>query len=211
MRVGIIIFDDFTDIDLFFMWDILARKKFNWDIKILGSQSEHRSSNGLSVKTHGRLQEASNMDVVLFSSGKGTRSAIHDEHFLHALQLNPQKQLIGSMCSGALILAKLGFLKNKSATTHLSAKAALAAMDVNVVDLPFVCHGNIATAGGCLSAQYLVAWIVERQYGSLKRKEVLREIAPVGQVGIYESLVTRSMAIDQIDKIIVKFKQFIKL
>ncbi|MBS0351974.1 MAG: DJ-1/PfpI family protein [Proteobacteria bacterium] len=68
----------------------------------------------------------------------------------------PAKQIIGSICSGALILAKLGLLKNNSATTHPRAKPDLQPLEVNVIDKPLVCNGNIATAGGCLSAQYIV-------------------------------------------------------
>ncbi len=42
-QVAIIIFDDFTDIDLFLFWDILGRDKADWNIKILGTQAQHVS------------------------------------------------------------------------------------------------------------------------------------------------------------------------
>lgn len=193
MRISIIIFDDFTDIDLFLMWDILGRKKFAWDVKILGNKSQHISSNGLYIKTQGQLHEASDADVVLFSSGKGTRSVVNDMNFLNSFHLDPKNQLVGSICSGALILGKLGLLKDRSATTHPAAKQTLIEMGIHVIDRPFVCYGNVATAGGCLSAQYLVAWVIEKTYGSEKRKEVMKEIAPVGQAEIYESLVTQAI------------------
>jgi transcriptional regulator GlxA family with amidase domain len=193
MKASIILFDNFTDIDLFLMWDLLARKKWNWDIKILGNNKKQISSNGISIETHGHWQDANKSEVVLFCSGRGTRELIQNPAFISHFSLNPDKQLIGSICSGALLLAKLGLLNGKTATTYPAAKDALLALGIEVIDAPFVQHGNIATAGGCLSAQYLVAWVVERLYGTEQRKAVLREISPVGQVDIYEQLVTQSI------------------
>jgi hypothetical protein len=66
-------------------------------------------------------------------------------------------------------------------------------MGITVVDEPLVCDGNIATAGGCLSAQYLVGWIVESLYGIEKRRETLKPILSSGQQEIYEKLITSSI------------------
>ncbi len=194
MQTAIIIFDDFTDIDLFLMWDLLARKQFGWDIKILGTKSTHISSNGISIATHAHIEQANQCDAVLFSSGSGTRKLINDESFFSYFKLDPNKQYIGSICSGALLLAKLGLLNGLTATTHPRAKTTLESLGISVVNKPLVNHGRIATAGGCLSAQYLVAWLVENMYGVYKRKEVLAEIAPVNQAELYEQLVTTSLA-----------------
>lgn len=68
--------------------------------------------------------------------------------FLQAFSLNPRKQMIGSICAGAFILAKLGLLRNGLATTHPDAKNELQGLGVKVIDKPLVCNGNVATAGG---------------------------------------------------------------
>ncbi|MCS5712903.1 MAG: DJ-1/PfpI family protein [Candidatus Berkiella sp.] len=193
-KIAIVIFDHFTDIDLFLMWDILCRNKTDWQVKILGTKEQHQSTHGLLVTTHGNIMEANNADVVLFSSGKiGISTVIKDKIFLETFSLNSQKQLIGSICAGSFILAKLGLLNNGPATTHPEAKSELQAMGVEVIDKPFVCNGNVATAGGCLSAQYLVAWVIERLFGIDKRLESLKVISPAGQNEIYERLVTETL------------------
>lgn len=193
-KIAIVIFDDFTDIDLFLMWDILGRNKIDWQVKILGTKEQHRSTHGLLVTTHGHISEANETDVVLFSSGRiGVQTVIENKVFLDTFSFNLQKQLIGSICSGSLILAKLGLLKNKLATTHPDAKNALQALGIETIDKPLVCHGNIATAGGCLSAVYLVGWLVERLFTAEKRRETLKPIIPVGQTEIYERLITSSI------------------
>ena len=193
-KIVIVIFDDFTDIDLFLMWDILGRNHTDWQVKILGTKQEHRSTHGLSIKTHGYLTEANEADVVLFASGKiGVNAAINDAAFMKSFSLNPEKQIIGSICSGSLVLAKLGLLTSKPATTHPDAKKELQALGVEALDKALVCNGNIATAGGCLSAVYLVGWIVETLFGTEKRKEALREIIPAGQSDLYARLIESSI------------------
>lgn len=79
------------------------------------------------------------------------------------------------------------------ATTHPDAKERLQALGIETVDLPLVCKENIATAGGCLSAVYLVGWIVERLYNIEKRRETLKPIIPTGQKDFFEKLITSSI------------------
>ena len=182
MKISIIAFDDFTDIDVFFMWDLLNRvKRADWTVQILGDQCCHVSSTGLRTHMHGRLEEANSSDVVLFASGKGVKRKLNDEVFLSTFNLDPEKQLIGSMCSGSLILAALGLLEGKQATTYPTSKVALEAMGVEVVERPFVREGNVATAAGCLAAQYLCGWVIEELLGKEESERALKMIQPVGE------------------------------
>src|ERR1044071_4931024 len=111
MKIAIVIFDKFTDIDLFLMWDLLNRVRIDdWSVKILGEAPAHVSATGISVATQGRIEEANDADAVLFVSGQGTRVKMIDKEWLSRFHLNPERQFIGSICSGALILAALGLL-----------------------------------------------------------------------------------------------------
>ncbi len=187
MEASIIAFDDFTDIDVFFLWDLLNRvREPGCRIRILGESATHRSSTGIEIPMHGHISESAACDVVLFSSGIGTRRKRVDSAFLSEFRLDPARQLIGSMCSGALLLAALGLLQGKSATTYPTARDLLASTGVRVVERPFVREGNIATAAGCLAAQYLAGWVIEEKFGAAKREEVLRSIMPVGEGLFFE-------------------------
>src|SRR4028118_2312196 len=116
-KIAIVIFDKFTDLDLWLMWDLLNRVSTeNWSVKILGENEEHLSATGISVATQGNFEEANNADAVLFVSGQGTRDKMCDENWLKRFDLKPERQFIGSICSGALILAALGSLEGKTAT-----------------------------------------------------------------------------------------------
>jgi len=186
-KITIVIFDKFTDIDLFLMWDLLNRVRIaDWEVKILGENDAHFSATNIEVKTHGRIEEANGADAVLFVSGQGTRAKMIDKYWLSRFQLNPEKQFIGSICSGSLLLAALGLLEGKTATTYPTSKAALEEFGIEVVEKPFVAHDKIATAGGCLAQQYLIGWIIENLADINWRDLVLKAIQPVGE-GLYFS------------------------
>lgn len=182
MRIDLVAFEDFTDIDVVLPWDLLHRvREPGWEIRIVGTEPAHTSSTGLPLPTHGSVDELATADVVLFASGMGTRRLIKDPEYLARLRLDPARQLIGSMCSGALVLAALGLLDGVEATTYPTAAAELAAYGVHVVERSFVANGNVATAAGCLSAQELCGWVVERHLGVDRRNAMLLGIQPVGQ------------------------------
>jgi transcriptional regulator GlxA family with amidase domain len=182
MRISIVIFDEFTDIDLFLMWDLLNRVRVpDWEVRIVGDKSHHISTTGLTTATHGSIEEANQSDVVLFVSGLGTRTKMRDELWLSRFNLNPEKQMIASVCSGALLLAALGLLSGNTATTYPTTKQELEGFGVTVEEAPFIDHGNIATSGGCLAAQYVVGWVIERKADKAWKELVLKSIQPVGE------------------------------
>jgi len=167
---------------LFLMWDLLNRVRVeDWSVKILGEKDAHVSATGIEIKTHGRIEEANSSDAVLFVSGQGTRERIADENWLAKFDLNAEKQLVGSICSGALILARLGLLQNKTATTYPTSKLLLESFGVEVIEKPFVANGNVATAGGCLAQQYLIGWVVENLADKDWRDLIVKSIQPVGE------------------------------
>ena len=186
-KISIVIFDDFTDIDLWLMWDLLNRVRVDdWQVKIIGERERHVSVTGVTTRTHGPPEEANDSDAVLFVSGPGTRSRIKDEEWLGRFKLDPAVQLVGSICSGALVLAKLGLLDGIKATTYPTTKALLEEMGVEVVEEPFIAFDNVATAGGCLAQQYLVGWVIGELADSSWRDLVLKSIQPVGEGLFFE-------------------------
>lgn len=187
MRVSIVTFDDFTDLDLFILWDLLNRvERPDWQVKLLGDKESHTSSTGVEVKMHGRLSEAGQSDAVLFCSGRGARAKVNDEAFLGALDLDEGRQLLGAIDSGALLLGALGFLKGKRATTYPSAelKRSLEGMGAEVVWESFVLDGNVATAAQCLAGQYLAGWVIESLAGAEQRARALASVAPLDSIDV---------------------------
>jgi transcriptional regulator GlxA family with amidase domain len=127
---------------------------------------------------------------VLVGSGSLTRQLVEDASLMAQLKFDPRKQLLGAQCSGALILAKLGLLNSIPACTDLVTKPWVQEAGVEVLNQPFFAQGNIATAGGCLSAQYLASWVIARLEGIDAAQAAMHYVAPVGEK---EGYVTRMM------------------
>lgn len=176
MKISIVTFDDFTDLDLFILWDLLKRVEIpNWRVLLVGDKPAHTSSTGIEVKMHGQLAEANSSDAVLFCSGKGTRRKMTDEKFLNSFRLDEGRQMIGAIDSGALLLGALGLLKGRKATTYPTAeiKTALENFGAEVVWRSFVQDGNIATAAQCLSGKFLAGWVIEKLVSLEAREKAL--------------------------------------
>jgi transcriptional regulator GlxA family with amidase domain len=98
---------------------------------------------------------------------------------------NEIDSFVASGCSGTLLLAKLGFLGDLPACTDSTSKPWVVEAGVRIVDESFVASGNVATAGGCMSSQYLAAWVIARLAGFDAAAGALRYVAPVGERDAY--------------------------
>jgi transcriptional regulator GlxA family with amidase domain len=182
MRIAILTFDGFNEIDSFLALNLLNRVQRSDSQTQITCPADHvRSANGVRIEAQQTLEFANEADVVLVGSGKLTRQIIKDEAIMSRLKLNPSRQLIGSQCSGALVLAKLGLLNSIPACTDSATRPFLEAENVTVLDKPFHCSGNVATAGGCLASHYLATWVIARLLGRSAAEDALRYVVPVGE------------------------------
>lgn len=150
--------------------------------------------NGVTVRAQSLLSDAQSADVVLVGSGMQTREVVASSHLLGQLKLDPTRQFIGAQCSGTLILAKLGLLGSIPACTDLTTKPWVLEAGIEVLNQPFFAAGNIATAGGCLSAQYLATWVIARTEGVEAASSALHYVAPVGEKEQYVSRAMENIA-----------------
>ncbi|MEB2280163.1 DJ-1/PfpI family protein [Lysinibacillus xylanilyticus] len=189
MKIAIVCFDNFTDIDVFLPWDLLNRVRLvggisNWEVQLLGAEKTHVSMSGLRIPMTGNISEIPSADAVIVSSGKGVQDLYKNQQYLDKIHLDPNKQLIGSMCSGALILGAKKLLTGKKATTYPSVVEQLKEFNVDVIEQSFVNEGNISTAAGCFAAQDLSAWIIRTLINERMADTVLETVQPVGK-GLY--------------------------
>jgi transcriptional regulator GlxA family with amidase domain len=195
MHIAILTFDGFNELDSLIAYGMLSRISLrgdaDWRVSIASPTDRVKSMNGLTIDAHINLKEASHADAVLIGSGMKTREVAQDASILGQLQLDPQRQLIAAQCSGTFLLAKLGLIGQMPACTDSTSKPWVQAAGVNILNQAFFASGNLATAGGCLSAQYVSAWLIARLKGTLEAREVLHYFAPVGEK---EEYVTRAMS-----------------
>ena len=186
MHIAILTFDGFNEIDSLVALGILNRiKKPDWRVTLASPTQTVTSMNGVTLHAQSSLEQACAADVVLFGSGVKTRDIANDESVMGCLKLDASRQLIGAQCSGTLMLAKLGLLNAVPACTDLLTKPWVLEAGVEVLNQPFYADGNVATAGGCLSSQYLAAWVIARFEGLEAAKAAIHYVAPVGEKDLY--------------------------
>ena len=144
-----------------------------------------KSMNAVVIEAQATLEDASAADAVIVGSGMQTREVARNADLMSRLRLDPSRQLIAAQCSGTLILAKLGLLNGVMACTDLTTRPWVEEVGIRVLEQPFFANGNVATAGGCLAAQYLAAWLIARVEGIEAARSALHYVAPVGEKDVY--------------------------
>ena len=193
MQIAVLTFDGFNELDSFVAAAILNRMKAQgWAAHITCPTEQVTSMNGVTIRRQKPLAFAAEADAVLIGSGIRTREIAADADLLGQIRLDPARQLIGALCSGTLLLAKLGLVGDLPACTDLTTKPWVMEAGVRVIDAPFVAHGNVATAGGCLASQYLAAWMIARGASLADAEAAIHYVAPVGEKAPY---VERALAV----------------
>ncbi|HKA89699.1 MAG TPA: DJ-1/PfpI family protein [Haliangiales bacterium] len=186
MRIAIVTFDGFNEIDSFVAFNILNRMRVHgWKAEIVCPSDTVVSGNGVRVTAQRPLEFANEADVVLFGSGRLTPRIVADPSVMSRFGLDPRRQLIGCQCSGALALAKLGLLRVLPVCTDLATRPLVEAEGIRVLSQSFFAAGNIASAGGCLSSPMLAAWVIRRLADRAAAETALGYVAPVGEYDAY--------------------------
>ena len=73
----------------------------------------HISMSGLRIPMTGSISHIPTADAVIFASGKGVQDLYKNEEYINSIHVDPQRQLIGSMCSGSLLLGAKKLLTGK--------------------------------------------------------------------------------------------------
>lgn len=193
MRIAVLTFEGFNELDSFIASAMLNRvKQPELKALIVCPSDRVRSMNGVVIHSQAPLSFAREAEAVIVGSGIHTRNLVEMSNLMAELKLDASRQVIGAQCSGALVLAKLGLLANVPACTDSKTKPWVEEAGIKVLDQPFIAHGNVATAGGCLASHYLAAWVIARLAGWKAAESVVHYVAPVGQK---EEYVERAIAV----------------
>ncbi len=128
------------------------------------------SASGLGLEPHGALEQLRGaIDTLIVPGGSGVHDALHDRALLRGLGRAARRaRRVVSVCTGAFLLAELGLLEGRRATTHWASCARLAARypAVRVQSEPiFVRDGHIYTSAGVTAGIDLALALVEEDLG----------------------------------------------
>jgi transcriptional regulator GlxA family with amidase domain len=177
MRVQIVMFDGFEELDALAPLDVFASaRRLGADVDPVlvttGGARTMVARHGTPVEVMGAWSPVYANVVVVPGGGYADRSPqgawaeIQRGELPAALRAAQRPGLtIASVCTGAMVLAAAGLTSGRPCTTHHLARADLEATGGRWVDARVVDDGDLVTAGGVTSGLDLALWLVEREVG----------------------------------------------
>jgi transcriptional regulator GlxA family with amidase domain len=173
--LAILIFDDVEVLDFCGPFEVFSvanrfsdRPAFNV-LTVAESAGPVVTCGGLSVNSNHRLLDCSQPDLLLVRGGQGTRKEMHNPALIDWIrQATTKAELVLSVCTGALLLAKAGLLDSLEATTHHEAIDLLrqtAPKTMIHADRRFVDNGRVVCSAGIAAGIDMSLHIVRRLLG----------------------------------------------
>jgi transcriptional regulator GlxA family with amidase domain len=172
---------------------------------------EVRSSSGLGLvaeRTFGKVIDG--VDTLLIAGGAGVVPLLDDRSAVAwVCKMAQRVRRIGSVCTGAFLLAEAGLLDGRPCTTHWAYCRALAERypKARVESDPiFIKEGNVYTSAGVTAGMDLALAMVEEDHGRAISLEVARQLVmfvrrPGGQSQFSAQLSAQLSAMEPIREI----------
>jgi transcriptional regulator GlxA family with amidase domain len=179
-RIAFVLFPDFEELDFVGPYEVMAMAaKYideDWQVYSVAATPTVRAFHGLTVAADYGFDDAPPADLICVPGGFGTRPGMQDEQLVGYIQrAGGAAQYVTSVCTGAMLLKKAGFLEGRRATTHWGAKKELRDLggDTDVVEEGRWVHdGNVITAAGVSAGIDMALYVV----GLLKGPEEARKV-----------------------------------
>ncbi|MCX7034706.1 MAG: DJ-1/PfpI family protein [Arenimonas sp.] len=157
-RVGILVFDDVEVLDFAGPFEVFAvtaelAGQQHFKTVLVGKQDRvFTAVNGLKVLPNETFADGHAYDLLVVPGGFGTRALVHDAQVMAWVKAQAATaEIVMSVCSGALVLATVGLLEGRRATTHHEVLHELAAASPRITcvhDQRFVDEGAVVSCGG---------------------------------------------------------------
>lgn len=179
-EVGILIFDGVEELDFagpYEVFGMAAAEGLDLALSTVGLVGEQVcGAKGLKVSADLMAADSPHFDLLVVPGGTITRRLQHDAEVIETVRaLAAPCRWVLSVCTGALLLGRAGFLDGRRATTHWNALADLraAAPACQVVDDErYVVDGNVVTSAGVSAGIDASLWLVGQIYGEAVGAEV---------------------------------------
>jgi transcriptional regulator GlxA family with amidase domain len=152
-----------------------------YSIELVGLKAgQFPTSSEIRLVAERGYRNVTSADTLLIAGGVGASCVMLDQDVLRWIRrLAPKVVRLGSVCTGALILAQAGLLERKSATTHWHDTDALARISSSICVQPdaiYVRDGNIYTSAGVTAGMDMALAMVEEDWGQPAALAVAQEL-----------------------------------
>jgi len=173
VKIDIAVFDGMDELDAIGPLEVLrgaARWGADFDVQLVALEPYQAvtCSHGLAIAPDGTPRP--DADVTIFPgggwidrAGGGAYDEVKNKRWEPVIESATSRgAVLGSVCTGAMILASAGVLRGRRATTHHGAWKDLEAEGATLVKERVVDDGDRITAGGVTSGIDLGLWLIER-------------------------------------------------
>jgi transcriptional regulator GlxA family with amidase domain len=186
-NVAILVFDDVEVLDFSGPYEVFSVASESTDpppfyVYAVGISGQPVLARGrLIVSPRYSLSDCPQANILIIPGGYGTRPLINHDGLITWIQDQANRvELLLSVCTGALLLAKAGLLKDCAATTHHSAFDHLAKLSPStgiVTDKRFVQSSEVIfTSGGISAGIDLALFVVKKFAGPQVHASVVQEM-----------------------------------
>jgi transcriptional regulator GlxA family with amidase domain len=185
-RIAVALFDGAEELDFAGPWEVLAAWATQWPddgievFTVARSTEPVACAKGMRVLPDHTWESAPPFDVLVYPGGVGTRRDLADPVILDRLRgLRDSGTLMTSVCTGSLVFAAAGLLRDRPATTWWGALDRLAELDATLEVRPddrFVDSGEVVTAAGVSAGIDMALHLVARLHSVERAREVRRYI-----------------------------------
>ena len=185
-RIALICFDDMEELDLVGPWEVLRMWQLQHpedEVEVFTASLDGETvtcAKGMKIVTEMPAGDIGDVDVLLLPGGRGTRPLIRDQSALDFLKDQAANEtLMTSVCTGSLVFAAAGLLRDRPATTYWSALDLLQGLDETIELRPedrFVDSGEVITASGVSAGIDMALHLVARLHSDDRARQVKREI-----------------------------------
>lgn len=170
-KISIVVFDGFDEIDVFGPFEVLAGAGIAVGLVTAGSRGLVTSMRGVKVEVTEPLEAADGVVVPgggwLNRAPRGVWGEVQRGGLpARLVEVAPELPWLASVCSGGMVLAHAGLLKDRPATTNRGCFDEFRPLVGEVVDERVVDDGDRITSGALFSGVDLGLWIVERELGT---------------------------------------------
>jgi transcriptional regulator GlxA family with amidase domain len=136
------------------------------------------ASGGLKVKSDFIFKNCPVLDILIIPGGIGTRKLLKNKKILNWLKLKKKIDIIASVCTGSLLLAKAGLLEKKRATTHWGALKLLKKISPStiVISKNKYVYDKYYTSAGVATGIDMSLHIIENVHGKTIAKNTAKYI-----------------------------------
>jgi cyclohexyl-isocyanide hydratase len=171
--IGMLIFDDMTQLDFTGPYEVFAQMK-GCEVKVIAKSREAVvAKGGLRFLPDTTLADAPQLDVVFVPGGPGVGALMEDRAVLEFLRRQAaQAKFVTSVCTGALVLGAAGLLKGYRATTHWLSLDLLPLFGASVAKERVVVDRNRITGGGVTAGIDFALVIAAQVLGEAEAKTI---------------------------------------